>query len=143
LGRRDGEYLAARAIQFFAPGIPQVYYTGLFAGANDMELLARTGVGRDINRHHYTAPEIEAALKRPVVRGLMDLIRFRNRHPAFAGDFQLPPCSDRELAMEWKAGADFARLEVDLRTMAAAIECSTADGPARFAVGSAAGCVLS
>ena len=143
LGRRDAKYLAARAIQFFAPGIPQVYYTGLFAGANDMSLLERTGVGRDINRRYYTAPEIEAAIQRPVVRGLMDLIRFRNTHPAFAGDFYLPPCSDQELAMEWKAGAEYARLELDLRSMAAEIEYSTADGLARFAPGRAAGCVFS
>ena len=58
LGRRDNEYLIARAIQFFAPGIPQVYYVGLLAGTNDMELLARTRVGRDINRHYYTPAEI-------------------------------------------------------------------------------------
>ena len=32
-------YLVARAIQFFVPGIPQVYYVGLLAGTNDMELL--------------------------------------------------------------------------------------------------------
>ena len=41
LGRRDNEYLIARAIQFFVPGVPQVYYVGLLAGTNDMELLAR------------------------------------------------------------------------------------------------------
>nr|UVY99701.1 sucrose phosphorylase [Agrobacterium fabrum] len=29
LGRNDDDYLIARAIQFFAPGIPQVYYVGL------------------------------------------------------------------------------------------------------------------
>ncbi len=28
LGDRDDAYLLARAIQFFAPGIPQVYYVG-------------------------------------------------------------------------------------------------------------------
>lgn len=134
LGRRDREYLAARAIQFFAPGIPQVYYTGLFAGTNDMELLARTSVGRDINRHYYTAAEIAASLERPVVRGLIDLIRFRNQHPAFEGDFHLPSCPDSELVMEWNSGADFARLEVDLRSMAASVEHSTASGPSRFAV---------
>src|SRR5512146_2585378 len=44
LARKDNEYLLARAIQFFAPGVPQVYYVGLLAGENDMELLARTGV---------------------------------------------------------------------------------------------------
>ncbi len=31
----DEEYLIARALQFFAPGIPQVYYVGLLAGVND------------------------------------------------------------------------------------------------------------
>jgi hypothetical protein len=30
-----------------------------------MELLAKTGVGRDINRRHYSIKEIEAALARP------------------------------------------------------------------------------
>ena len=55
LGRRDDEYLVARAIQCFVPGIPQIYYVGLLAGSNDMDLLRRTGVGRDINRHYYTA----------------------------------------------------------------------------------------
>lgn len=28
-------YLLARAIQFWTPGVPMVYYVGLFAGAND------------------------------------------------------------------------------------------------------------
>jgi sucrose phosphorylase len=52
LGRRDDEYLVARALQCFVPGIPQIYYVGLLAGGNDMDLLRRTGVGRDINRHY-------------------------------------------------------------------------------------------
>ena len=54
LGRNDYDYLLARAIQLFAPGIPQVYYVGLLAGENDMALLAKSGVGRDINRHFYS-----------------------------------------------------------------------------------------
>jgi sucrose phosphorylase len=131
MGRCDGEYLLARAIQFFAPGIPQVYYTGLLAGRNDMELLARTGVGRDINRHYYTAAEIEADLCRPVVRGLIDLIRFRNTHPAFLGEFTLPACPERELIMEWRAGSQFARLEVDLPDLHGHLVYSTADGTRR------------
>ena len=64
LGRRDEEYLIARAIQFFAPGIPQVYYVGLLAGANDLDLLRRTGVGRDINRHYYSRREIDVRSSR-------------------------------------------------------------------------------
>ena len=32
------DYLLARAIQFFTPGIPMVYYVGLLAGSNDFEV---------------------------------------------------------------------------------------------------------
>lgn len=32
LGDNDRSYLLARAIQVFAPGIPQIYYVGLLAG---------------------------------------------------------------------------------------------------------------
>ena len=54
---REGNRVSdARALQFFAPGIPQVYYVGLLGGTNDVELLARTGVGHDINRHYYKVP---------------------------------------------------------------------------------------
>ena len=134
LGRRDQEYLIARAIQFFAPGIPQVYYIGLLAGTNDMDLLARTSVGRDINRHYYTADEIESALQKPAVRSLIDLIRFRNSHPAFNGAFHMPASDDRELILEWTAGNDFARLSVEFQSLDARIEYSTSEGAERKAV---------
>jgi sucrose phosphorylase len=136
LGRRDGEYLLARAIQFFSPGIPQVYYTGLLAGENDMELLARTSVGRDINRHYYTTEEIAANLRRPVVRGLFELIRFRNRHAAFDGQFHLPTGAPESLVMEWRAGGDFARLEVDLPMLNGGLVYSSPDGEQRCPIGS-------
>jgi sucrose phosphorylase len=116
LGRDDEAYLAARAIQFFLPGVPQVYYVGLLAGENDMALLARTGVGRDINRHHFSRDEIAAALQRPVVRRLCELIRLRNTHPAFGGRFELQPSADDTvLALAWREGAHTLTLEVDLR----------------------------
>src|SRR5688572_5883444 len=70
LGRRDAEYLIARAIQCFVPGIPQVYYVGLLAGANDLGLLRRTGTGRDMNRHYYTAEELRHELTRPIAPAL-------------------------------------------------------------------------
>ena len=34
-------YLLARAIQFFTPGLPMVYYVGLLAGRNDHEVSRR------------------------------------------------------------------------------------------------------
>lgn len=128
LGRSDDAYLIARAIQFFAPGIPQVYYVGLLAGENDLDLLRRTGVGRDINRHYYTRAELDARLKAPVVASLFELIRFRNTHAAFGGDFRLRNSDDSSLAMEWRKDADWARLDVDLARRQAAISCSAAGG---------------
>jgi sucrose phosphorylase len=126
LGRDDRDYLLARAIQFFAPGIPQVYYVGLLLGLNDIDLLQRTGVGRDINRRYYTHAEVRQALARPTVQRLLELIRFRNEHPAFGGQFSMPASPAHQLVLEWRAGESFARLEVDLRTRHAAIRCSGA-----------------
>ncbi|MET1062647.1 MAG: sucrose phosphorylase, partial [Aeromicrobium sp.] len=85
LARDDARYVLARLIQLFVPGIPQVYYVGLFAGTNDVELLERTGVGRDVNRHHYTSDEIEHDLSRPAVRAQLGALRVRTAHPAFEG----------------------------------------------------------
>ena len=114
LGRNEHNYLLARAIQFFAPGVPQVYYVGLLAGENDMELLGKTGVGRDINRHFYTPNEVDQAIERPVVQSLFALIRFRNDHPAFNGSFSMLETSDSQIALRWDSGIHWAMLQVDL-----------------------------
>lgn len=134
LGRRDVDYLIGRAVQFFAPGVPQVYYVGLLAGGNDMELLARSGVGRDINRHYYTREEIAQDLARPVVRGLIELIRFRNSHPAFGGELTVSGEAEKDLQLEWRKGADWARLEVDFAAPSAMVRHSSAAGERQFAV---------
>jgi sucrose phosphorylase len=139
LGRDDRAYLIARSIQFFVPGVPQVYYTGLLAGHNDTELLARTGHGRDINRHYYTPAEIDAALARPVVQALFALIRFRSEHPAFAGEFEIGPTNDLELRLVWRNGPHWAALDVNLTARTATISHSLSGGGSRsFDVGPAA-----
>src|SRR5699024_1495154 len=79
----DNAYLAARAIQYFTPGIPQVYYVGMLAGENDLEKFKETGDGREINRHNYTLEEIDQALEKDVVKRLMKLTSFRNTYEAF------------------------------------------------------------
>ena len=84
LGNHDDAYLLARAIQFFAPGIPQVYYVGLLAGSNDVDLMERTKNGRDINRHYYSLEEVAEQQQRPVVQKLKELMELRNTHPAFS-----------------------------------------------------------
>jgi sucrose phosphorylase len=113
LGRDDRKYLLARAIQFFVPGVPQIYYVGLLAGGNDMELLAQSGVGRDINRHYYGRGELLAALERPVVRSLCELIRLRNSHPAFQGTFGFESPDAAALVLRWQNGEAEARLAID------------------------------
>src|SRR5262245_37687881 len=132
LGRDDRDYLVARALQFFAPGVPQVYYVGLLAGRNDMDLLARTGVGRDINRHYYTRGELEEALARPLVQQLFRLVRLRNSHPAFGGDVALPPRPDDALCLEWRKGGHRAVLEVDLGRHAATIRATGEAGESEW-----------
>ena len=113
LGEDDDAYLAARAIQFFAPGVPQVYYAGLLAGRNDDEAVRRTGEGREINRHNYSTAEIETNASRDVVQRLLRLIRFRNTHPAFNGAFQARSGRDSELKMVWQKNGAACALTVD------------------------------
>lgn len=120
LGGDPRTYLAARAVQFFTPGVPQVYYVGALAGRNDMELLSRTGVGRDINRHHYTAEEVTAALDEPVVVALCALARFRNTLGAFDGAFAMAE-RGTGLVLTWTCPDRSASLEVDLAGGAASI----------------------
>jgi sucrose phosphorylase len=112
----DGAYLTARAIQFFVPGIPQVYYVGLLAGKNDQAEGAKTVDGREINRHNYSIQEINREIQRPVIRNLIRLIRFRNSHPAFNGNFKLYACSDHEISIGWEHLNDYARLFIDLQS---------------------------
>jgi sucrose phosphorylase len=89
LGSNDDAYIIARAVQVFAPGIPQVYYTGMLAGKNELELVEQTRHGRDINRHSYTIEEIAREVERPVVQKILKLMRFRNEFPAFEGKCEI------------------------------------------------------
>ena len=116
LGGNEEYYLIARAIQFFAPGIPQVYYMGLLAEKNDMHLLNTTNVGRDINRHYFTSDEVEIALDKSVVKRLIHLIKFRNEHPAFNGNFSIGKTSDDKLELIWINNSERAILTVNFAT---------------------------
>ena len=107
------------------PGIPQVYYVGLLAGANDVALLRRTQVGRDINRHYYDRNEIAAALEAPVVADLVRLIRLRNSHPAFGGEFSAHQPDSASIVLRWQHGTEYAELSVDFSTRDYAIRYST------------------
>ncbi|MEK9713423.1 MAG: sucrose phosphorylase [Thalassolituus sp.] len=114
LMQNDDAYIAARAIQFFTPGIPQVYYVGLLAGVNDEALMESTGELRDINRHYYAVDEAEQALDAPVVKRLLKLMAFRSQYPAFDGDFELHSSNNSSVHMAWLKGEYYCEIFVDL-----------------------------
>ena len=128
LGRNDLAYLLARALQFFMPGVPQVYYVGLLAGCNDMALLAASAVGRDINRHHYGRAEIEQELQRPVVAKLLQLMRMRNLHQAFSGAFEMLETGPQQLALRWRSDIHEASLRIDFATLEHQLQFSDEHG---------------
>jgi sucrose 6(F)-phosphate phosphorylase len=122
LDRDDEAYLSARALQFFAPGIPQVYYAGLLAGENDTDAVQRTGEGREINRHNFNLEEIDARVRTEVVQRLVRLIRFRNEYPAFNGVFHIMDSDEGVVRLHWQKDRAICTLTTDLRTSRSAIE---------------------
>ncbi|WP_099205692.1 sucrose phosphorylase [Scatolibacter rhodanostii] len=124
LGNHDKDYLIARAVQFFAPGIPQVYYVGMLAGQNDLELLEKTKVGRDINRHYYSVDEIKTEIERPVVDSLLSLMRFRNNCDAFNGEFVLAPSEDDSIHIIREHNGGRAELCVNFKEKTLKINCT-------------------
>jgi sucrose phosphorylase len=121
LGQNDLDYLVARAIQFFSPGTPQVYYAGLLVEKNAMELLSKTNVGRDINRPYLDSTDIENALNKPFTKAIVSLIQLRNNSDAFNGEFTVN--SDLSaLEMKWKKDEHNATLVVDLANRSAQIQ---------------------
>jgi sucrose phosphorylase len=128
LDRDDDAYIAARAIQLFAPGVPQIYYVGLLAGENDQEAAARTGDGREINRHNYRREEIRTATGRSVVQRLERLIRLRNSHAAFDGTFDVALATERRLRLTWATGAETCALEVDFGALRSRVGLTDARG---------------
>lgn len=115
VGERDDSYLLSRALQFFTPGIPQVYYMGLLAGENDYELMERTNYDRNISRHDYTIEEIKEHVKKPVVKQLCRLMQFRNAYPVFDGEMTVHDTEDDIIKISWQEKALRATLTAKLK----------------------------
>lgn len=128
LDENDDAYIVTRAIQFFLPGVPQIYYDGLLAGVNDVAKLDRTGIGRDILRRDYDLEMIDEAFEKDVVKRLLKLMKFRNSHSAFNGAFSLLGSSDASLKMRWGNNNDFAEANIDLENLKAQINFSSEQG---------------
>ena len=114
LKQNEDANVAARAIQFFAPGIPQIYYVGWLGGTNEVERAEETGDPREINRHYYTREGVDAAVKEPMVRRLTRLMEFRSSYPAFHGTFHLQYSNDKSLSLAWRKDEYRCELFVDL-----------------------------
>lgn len=112
----DEAYLLARLVQFYAPGIPQVYYVGLLAGENDIEALKRGEEPRSINRHTYSSEEIEEAVSSPLLVRMFEVMRFRNSYPAFSGDISVDDeLESGLLSVVWRQGEYRTALRADFR----------------------------
>lgn len=120
LGRDDKQYLLARAIQLFCPGISQIYYGGLLAAENDVALLQKTGVGRDINRSYFNKTGVQQALEKPVVAALCKLIKLRRTMQAFNGSFS-QTLLDNTYQLSWQHKGHTARLTLTLSSLDATL----------------------
>ncbi|MFP4061442.1 MAG: alpha-amylase family glycosyl hydrolase [Halochromatium sp.] len=130
LGEDEQKLLMARAIQLFMPGIPQIWYLDLFAGKNDYEAADRGGAAghKEINRTNLSLDDVEAGLKRLVVRDQLKLLQLRNTCPAFRGDFEVLPSDQHALHIRWRNGDNLATLEADLRNSSFRISASDGQG---------------
>ena len=127
----DNAYVLMRAVQFFLPGEPQVYYVGLFNGMDDKELFEKTGQGRDVNRHNFTPQEIERALAQPVTQAIIALARLR-KHPAFEGSFSWNLTGQSSMELGWVNGDYSLTLLIDTKTSEFEIRVSDAAGVRRL-----------
>uniref|UniRef100_A0A486XK38 Sucrose phosphorylase n=1 Tax=Rheinheimera sp. BAL341 TaxID=1708203 RepID=A0A486XK38_9GAMM len=120
LGQNDQAYLLARAIQLFCPGISQIYYAGLLAMENDVELLQKSRVGRDIGRPYLNQDKVAAALQKPVVKALCQLIKLRRNLAAFNGEFS-QSLQNGHYQLHWQHNANSASLNIELASLQATL----------------------
>jgi sucrose phosphorylase len=117
LGEDERKLRLARAIQMFMPGIPQVWYLDLFAGKNDYEAADKGGAAghKEINRTTLANSDVEQGLSRIVVRDQLELMRLRNKSPAFEGELTIHNSEEHRLHLTWQHHGCVATLNADLR----------------------------
>jgi len=93
------------------------------------------GVDKDGNeKPYYTDDEIESSLKLPLVQKLIELIRLRNSHKAFKGEFRVEAPEENLLEMRWEQNEHWIMLHVDLSTIVAVITGSDLEKKIRYMV---------
>ena len=105
--------------EFDVPGKPQVWYLDLFEGKNDHAAVERAGAGghKEINRTNLTWDMINEGLKKETVLKQLELLKYRNYHPAFAADAAIAVASEgSKISITWQKGKFKAGIEADLKT---------------------------
>ena len=117
LGEDERKLRLARAIQMFMPRTPQVWYLDLFAGRNDYAAADMGGAAghKEINRTTLAHSDIDHGLSRIVVRDQLELMRLRNKSPAFEGELEIHDSDEYRLHMTWTHHGCVATLNADLR----------------------------
>ena len=128
LGENEQKLLLARAIQMFMPGIPQIWYLDIFAGANDHEAVLKAGKDghKEINRTTLSLKDIEAGLKKEVVKNQLEIIRLRNTSNAFQGTVAFDETIEEEINILWTNEGEYAHLIANLKTLHFSIKYSEA-----------------
>ena len=82
-------YLAAHTMLFALEGVPAVYFNSLFGTSNDIDLVKKTGIKRDINRFKWDLGKLteklndEKSTENIVYKKLLDMILLRKKQSAF------------------------------------------------------------
>jgi len=126
LGENEQKLLLARAIQMFMPGIPQIWYLDIFAGANDYDAVLKAGKDghKEINRTTLSLKNIEEGLKKEVVTKQLDIIRLRNTSNAFLGTVTFEETIEEEINILWSNEEEYAHLLANLKTLEFSIKYS-------------------
>jgi sucrose phosphorylase len=126
LGGNEQKLLLARAVQLFMPGIPQIWYLDIFAGANDYDAVLKAGKDghKEINRTTLSLKDIEEGLKKEVVTKQLDIIRLRNTSNAFLGTVTFDETIEEEINILWSNEKEYAHLVANLKTFEFSIRYS-------------------
>ena len=118
LGESENKLLLARAIQLFMPGIPQIWYLDIFAGANDYAGVEKAGKDghKEINRTTLSMENIQEGLKKQVVLQQLEMLRLRNTSKAFSGNLEFGTTDDNMLHLIWRNEDELAELKANLTT---------------------------
>lgn len=130
LGEDDNKMLAARAIQLFMPGIPQVWYLDIFAGKNNYDAVEKEGKDghKEINRTNLSVAEIKENLNKSIVKNQLMLLKLRNKHKAFEGNIHFEKDSSDTISISWINDVHKAHLKVNLENYHISLQYADTNG---------------